>query len=150
MDIRKLFIYLFIYFIFWIFWSFSKLDKNGGRVCWRCDREVTDPGEGSGGEWLTQGRGPGLPVIFRPNWDPKRGKIFFGDRPPLALIWGLNPTLYSQWSKSSTSNQSQTKSCLYHRRPFWSEWWNGKSMCKTPSLRGGWRRIRPDLLEPRN
>ena len=33
MDIRKLFIYLFIYFIFWIFWSFSKLDKNGGRVC---------------------------------------------------------------------------------------------------------------------
>ena len=43
-----LFIYLFIYFIFWIFWSFSKLDKNGGRVCWRCDREVTDPGEGSG------------------------------------------------------------------------------------------------------
>ena len=77
MDIRKLFIYLFIYFIFWIFWSFSKLDKNGGRVCWRCDREVTDPGEGSGGEWLIQGRGPGPPVIFRPNWDPKGGKNFF-------------------------------------------------------------------------
>ena len=33
MDIRKLFIYLFVLF-FWIFadWSFSKLVKNGGRV----------------------------------------------------------------------------------------------------------------------
>ena len=84
MDIRKLFIYLFIDFIFWIFWSFSKLDKNGGRVCWRCDREVADPGEGSGG----------APPLFLDQTETQRGAKFFLETGSLSpLSQGLDSAL---------------------------------------------------------
>ena len=45
---------------------------------------VTDPGEG-----------PGTPLIFKPKWNPKGQKNFFGDRPPPppALSQGLFPAL---------------------------------------------------------
>ena len=42
-------------------------------------------------QWGIQGRGLGVrPLIFWPNWGPKGGKRFFGDRPPPPLylrVW---------------------------------------------------------------
>ena len=87
MDIRKLFIYLFIY-LFILFFGFIGLFQN-------LTKTVEGSVEDVIGRWRIQGRGPGPPVIFRPNWDPKGGKNFFG-RPapprPYLRVWNRHCT----------------------------------------------------------
>ena len=50
---------------------------------------MTDPGEGSGGEWLIQGRGPGPPLVLDQT-ETQRGENFFletGPPSPLSQVW---------------------------------------------------------------
>ena len=85
-----------------------------------------------------------FPVLFHTDVNKFRTEIPMTKQ--MLIIWTGN----SQWFKSSSSNRSETKSCFDHWRPFWSEWWNGESVCKTPNLRGDWRRSGPERLERRN
>ena len=64
------------------FWRFDILTR--GTVFQYGAVAVADPGEGSGG--------PGLPLIFRPNWGPKAWKHFFWDRLPYLRVCLIAPS----------------------------------------------------------
>ena len=79
-------------------------------------------------QWRIQGRGPGgpgTPFIFRPNWDPKGRKKFFGRPAPLLYlrVWmtapppphplsqGLDPTLIRELKQRRRRRQRERQKC---------------------------------------